>query len=181
MFTTIVAYLAFGCVLVAIAVRDVRTLTIDNRSVLLLMGLWLLWRIALGVEAVVNGFDFLVAVVEAAPLTGVSLSDGVLGAIVLGGGLLVFTTAWEAVTKKAAMGGGDIKLLAAMGLFLGLVGGMVALAVACVVFAIVGIAGQRVPLMGKPYEAILSHSAAFAPSLAVGAWVVLLFQLLSGI
>lgn len=181
MFTTIVAYLAFGCVLIAVAVRDVRTLTIDNRSVLLLIGLWALWRIALGVEASVNGFDFLVAAVEAAPLTGVSLSDGALGAIVLGGGLLVFTTLWEVVTKKSAMGGGDIKLLTAMGLFLGLVGGMIALAIACVVFAIVGMVKQRMPVTGKPYEAILSHSAAFAPSLAIGAWMVLLFQLLSGI
>ena len=175
MFTTVVAYIAFGCVMVAIAVADVRTLQIANRSVLLLVGLWVLWRVALGVEAAVGGFDFLLAVVEAVPLTHVSLADGVLGAVILGGGLLVFTTIWEAFTKKSAMGGGDIKLLAAMGLFLGIAGGLAALAVACIVFAIVSMAKQIVPLTGKPYEAILSHSAAFAPSLATGAWVSMAF------
>ena len=162
MFTTVVAYIAFGCVMVAIAVSDVRTLQIANRSVLLLVGLWALWRIALGAEAAVGGFDFLLAVVEAAPLTNVSLAEGVLGAIILGGGLLVFTTIWEAFTKKAAMGGGDIKLLAAMGLFLGIAGGL---------------AKQKVPLTGKPYEVILSHSAAFAPALATGAWISMAFLL----
>ncbi|TJW10211.1 prepilin peptidase [Parvibacter caecicola] len=177
MFATVVAYIAFGCVMVAIAVTDVRTLQIANRSVLLLVGLWALWRIALGAEAAVGGFDFLLAVVEAAPLTNVSLAEGVLGAIILGGGLLVFTTIWEAFTKKAAMGGGDIKLLAAMGLFLGIAGGLAALAVACIVFAIVGMAKQKVPLTGKPYEVILSHSAAFAPALATGAWVSMAFLL----
>ena len=50
MFTTVVAYIAFGCVMVAIAVSDVRTLQIANRSELLLVGLWALWRIALGAE-----------------------------------------------------------------------------------------------------------------------------------
>ncbi len=161
--------------MIGIAVRDARTLTIENRSVLLLVGLWALWRIALGAEAVVNGYDFLIAMVEAAPLTQVSLSDGILGAIVLGGGLLVFTVLWEAATKKAAMGGGDIKLLAAMGLFLGIAGGLVALAIACVVFAIANMIKNHASaaIAGKPYEAILSHSAAFAPALAVGAWCAL--------
>lgn len=181
MFTTVVAYLAFGCVMVAIAVRDTRTLTISNRSVLLLVGLWVLWRLALGVEAATSGFDFLIAVVEAAPLTNVSLSDGVLGAVVLGGGLLVFTVIWEALTKKSAMGGGDIKLLTTMGLFLGIAGGLVALAVACVVFVGLSFLRQRMSTVEKmrPYEAILSHSAAFAPSLAVGTWVVMLYLFLS--
>lgn len=180
MFTTVVAYIAFGCVMVAIAVTDVRTLQIANRSVLLLVGLWALWRIALGAEASVGGFDFLLAVVEAAPLTNVSLADGVLGAIILGGGLLVFTTIWEAFTKKAAMGGGDIKLLAAMGLFLGIAGGLAALAVACIVFFFMNLFQKRPVLAAsgsaalRPYEAILHHSAAFAPALAVGAWTVII-------
>lgn len=177
MFTTVVAYIAFGCVMVAVAVYDVRTLTIPNRSVFLLVGLWVLWRLALGVEAAVGGFDFLLAVVEAAPLTNVSLSDGVVGAIVLGGGLLVLTAAWEAFTKKAAMGGGDIKLLAAMGLYLGLSGGLVALAVGCLLFVGISLVKQHpVPdVKIRPYQAILHHSAAFAPALATGAWVAMAF------
>ncbi|MFR5092697.1 MAG: prepilin peptidase [Adlercreutzia equolifaciens] len=48
------------------------------------------------------------------------------------GGLLVLTTVYELVRRKEAFGGGDIKLMAVLGLFLGLERGVVCLLAACV-------------------------------------------------
>ena len=50
----------------------------------------------------------------------------------LGGGLLVLTTVYELVRRKEAFGGGDIKLMAVLGLFLGLERGVICLLTACV-------------------------------------------------
>ena len=63
---------------------------------------------------------------------GISFASGILGAVVLGGGLLVLTTVYELVRRKEAFGGGDIKLMAVLGLFLGLERGVVCLLTACV-------------------------------------------------
>lgn len=63
---------------------------------------------------------------------GISFASGILGAVVLGGGLLVLTTVYELVRRKEAFGGGDIKLMAVLGLFLGLERGVICLLTACV-------------------------------------------------
>ena len=60
-----------------------------------------------------------------------SFASGLLGAVVLGGGLLVLTTLYELIRRKEAFGGGDIKLMAVLGLFLGLERGIVCLLTAC--------------------------------------------------
>lgn len=54
-------------------------------------------------------------------LTGyeVSFIDGIKGAIFAGGGVLLVTLLIEFIVKKEVMGGGDIKLYAMLGLFLG--------------------------------------------------------------
>jgi leader peptidase (prepilin peptidase)/N-methyltransferase len=48
-----------------------------------------------------------------------SWPDSLLGILVGGGSLLLVACVYEAVAKKEGMGGGDIKLLAMMGAFLG--------------------------------------------------------------
>lgn len=50
---------------------------------------------------------------------GVSLSDGLIGLIAGGGFLFLIAYGYEKLTGREGMGGGDIKLLAMMGAFLG--------------------------------------------------------------
>lgn len=133
MLITLVAYLLFAGLLVAAAVNDVNTLRIPNKLVALMMVVWVAWRGALGVGSVLVGADFVTGALAPAPFKGLSLAGGLIGSIALGGGLLLVTAVYEAISKKRAMGGGDIKLLAAVGLFLGLERGAVCLLVACAV------------------------------------------------
>lgn len=115
---TAAAFLAIVALLAVASVTDVRRRQIPNRVVLSVAVVWLLWRcgmIALG----------------AAPV--VSLLQDALCALLFGGVLLAFVALSECVTGRFMMGGGDIKLLAALALFLGVQGIVVALLAACIV------------------------------------------------
>lgn len=143
--STIVAALAAAGVLVACAVIDERQRRIPNACVLALVGLWALWRLALGAWAAVEPQAsiadgaatplerFWTAAWESAPLMFPSALDGLVAAVLFGGGLLVFTLAYEAISKKDALGGGDIKLMGAMALFLGPSRSAACLLIACLV------------------------------------------------
>lgn len=52
-------------------------------------------------------------------LPAMSFSDSVLGLLVGGGSLLLIAWSYHLITKKEGMGGGDIKLLAMIGTFVG--------------------------------------------------------------
>lgn len=65
------------------------------------------------------------------PLT--ELRDGVLGTVVIGGGVLALTLLMEHLLGREAMGGGDIKLLGMLGLWVHTDGGLLLLIVACLV------------------------------------------------
>lgn len=61
------------------------------------------------------------------------LTDGLWGACVFGGGMLMVSLLMDAVLKKESLGGGDIKLFAVLGLFLGLKCGLLCLLLSCLV------------------------------------------------
>lgn len=137
---TLVVYSLVLALLAGLAVFDMRTRRIPNGATGSLVVLWLAWRLALGAAGVSLGLGFDVEFFGPAPdvtvppgldVTGISLASGLVGAVVLGGGLLVLTTAFEALARKESFGGGDIKLMAALGLFLGVDRGFVCLLVAC--------------------------------------------------
>ncbi|MBR5259199.1 MAG: prepilin peptidase [Eggerthellaceae bacterium] len=110
-------YLVFIALLVVATVVDLRTLRIPDVVIAALFVAWFAWRATVHFQGITD-----------AP---VSFSQGVIGAIMLGGGLLLVTTLYEMVTHKRAMGGGDIKLLATVGLYLGITGGLFCLLVSC--------------------------------------------------
>ena len=70
---------------------------------------------------------------------GISIVDSILGAVISGLGTLLVIYLIEFITKKECMGGGDIKLFAMTGLFLGIKGGILTIILSIYVGAIYGI------------------------------------------
>ena len=104
-----------------------------------------------------------VATMEIFPF-GLTLGDGLVGALVLGGGSLAISIAFERLAQRLSMGGGDIKLLAVVGLFLGWERGLWCLFVACLVVLVMQVVshfrecGKRIGFQTFP----------FAPAILVG-------------
>lgn len=69
--------------------------------------------------------------------TGVSvlarIKSGLIGGIAIAGGLLLISLVMDKLLKKESMGGGDIKLLFVMGLYLGGMNGLFSLVLACII------------------------------------------------
>ena len=181
MLLTIVVYAAFIGLLVVATVIDLRTLRIPDPVIVALFVVWLAWRLAVHFGGVTT-----------APIT---FSQGIVGAILLGGGLLLVTAVYEMITHKRAMGGGDIKLLAMVGLYLGIEGGLVCLMVACVASLVLSFAlprlGWKVPRTDEelatsndvdgdgipdPARPILLKDVPFGPAIMCGAAVALAFM-----
>jgi leader peptidase (prepilin peptidase)/N-methyltransferase len=90
-----------------------------------------------------------------------------MGALAGGGALYLIAVAGTAVFGKESMGGGDIKLAAMLGAFLGWRGVIVLLFVAFFVGAVVGVA----VLAARRSEG--DHTVPFGPFIALGAFVTM--------
>lgn len=179
MILTVLIYLVFAVLLVVAAVIDMQTLRIPNALVVGLGGLWVAWRLGLALGGMFVGADFVTALLAPAPFRGVSLPDGIVGAVALGGGLLLVTAVYEAVTKKRAMGGGDIKLLGVIGLFLGLERGVICLLAACatsLAFALVlpHTRWAEKDLATTEWGYPIMRELPFGPAIAIGSAVALM-------
>lgn len=91
---------------------------------------------------------------------------GLIGALCIGGGVLVISLIADKVLGRESMGGGDIKLLALLGLYLGPGGGLLLLILAC--FVGLGMAAATGAGRGKEFP--------FGPSIALAAWPTMLFS-----
>lgn len=89
---------------------------------------------------------------------------GLLGGACIGGGVLLVSLIADKVLGRETMGGGDIKLLALLGLYLGPDGGLLLLILACVA----GLVLAAVMKAGKDRE------FPFGPAIALAAWPCLL-------
>ncbi len=89
----------------------------------------------------------------------------ILSAVLFGGGILIFTLIMDKLLQKETMGGGDIKLFAVLGLYLGIPEALFALFLACVLglcFALLCTGS------GKP-------QIPFGPSISLAGWLMLLY------
>ncbi len=94
-----------------------------------------------------------------------TLIRGLIAAVVFGGGILLLSIVMDKALKRESLGGGDIKLLAVCGLYLGTVGTLFCLILACVLGLLLG--ALRKTKKGDPIP--------FGPAIALAAACVLLF------
>jgi len=92
-------------------------------------------------------------------------------AVVLGGGILILSLIMDKILKKDTMGGGDIKLLAVLGLYLSgfptcIAEGLLLLLAASVIGIVMGMIMTKAKT-----DAIFP----FGPALALSGWFILLF------
>lgn len=91
------------------------------------------------------------------------LTDGLLGGVGVGGGLLLLSLYMDKRMKRETLGGGDVKLLFLTGLFFGWKANLLCLTLACVAGIVWGLAGKR-----------RGEAIPWGPSIAVGAWITAL-------
>ncbi len=112
-----VALAAFAAVLIWAATVDAGRRIIPNAAIAAGCAAWFVLLLA----AELSGID----VREAA-------ARGLASGLLLVAGLLVFSVVFERMVGRSSMGGGDIKLIAMSGLYLGLSASLAALMVSCV-------------------------------------------------
>ena len=157
---------------------DLRERRIPNKLVAAMAVLWLAVRVLLAAMAAAcfaaGAFGVgaqmwyaasaaSVATIRVSPF-GLTLGDGLVGALVLGGGLLAASIAFEHLAKRPSMGGGDIKLLAVVGLFLGWERGLWCLFAACLVVLVMQMASR----FREGGKGIGPQTFPFAPAILVG-------------
>lgn len=156
---------------------DLRERRIPNKLVAAMAVLWLAVRVLLAAMAAVccaAGFGSGAQIGDAALVAsatmmkmipfGLTLGDGLVGALVLGGGSLAASIAFECLAQHPSMGGGDIKLLAVVGLFLGWERGLWCLFAACLIVLVM----QAVSRVREGGKGIGSQTFPFAPAILVG-------------
>ena len=105
------------------------------------------------------------------PLMGYSLREmgiNVLAGLVYGGVMLLLSIVFDKITGKESLGGGDIKLFAIMGLYLGFIASLFALLLAC-------IAGLIFAVVQKKMFSEKGDQIPFGPSIAIAFWLMLLY------
>lgn len=93
----------------------------------------------------------------------------IVAGLVCGGFMLGLSLVMDNLLKRESMGGGDIKLLAVSGLYLGAVGMLFGLMLSCVLGLVFGWARKR---MSKHPE---SEAFPFAPAISAAVWLMLLY------
>lgn len=102
----------------------------------------------------------------------VSIKEMLLGSLICGGGMLLLIYLIELIVKTEVMGGGDIKLFAMIGLFLGLKGGLLTILLSVYVGAIYGIVTI---VYSKIKKQEYSSMIPYGPFISVGALIYVLY------
>lgn len=102
----------------------------------------------------------------------ISIKESILGAVICGGGVLALVYLIEFIVKKEVMGGGDIKLFAMLGLFLGAQNSLLVALLSVYVGAIYGI-GSIIynKVKNKEYNSMIPYG----PFISVASLMVILW------
>lgn len=147
----LVLALFFVCILYMITLTDLQERIIPNRCVIAAVVFRILYFFVTG-EGNFRAFLWL-------------LGKGLIISVPV----LLLTLLMEAILKKEALGGGDIKLLFVLGMYLGPANSLLMLLVACVL----GIVGAVITMKHTEEEG--SIAIPFGPYLAAGSVIALLF------
>lgn len=190
-FVAVVAVQGFGiptlvslllvCILMGLSLVDLDTYTIPNGFIGALVLLWLASVWFRVVPSQGFGVGSLFAGLAGSGWLAVAL-DGLAGAVAVGGGVLVISVVFDAVTKRTSLGGGDVKLLLALGLFLGLAGSLLNLLLACVLGLLFALVRSLLGLPSASHtqdaageaESIGAKAIPFGPAIASAALLTLL-------
>lgn len=174
------SYALFAAFLIAAAIIDARKRIIPNGIIVALIALWLIGLVATTAALCATGTPLPDALAAPRPPLDLPSVNAIVAALLFGGGSLLATTALERTTGRFAMGGGDIKLLFAIGLFLGIEREATALLLACVTFIACALLASLVPAKlraaASPSEVdrgTLREPFPFGPFIALGAILVL--------
>ncbi len=95
----------FLVMLVAIAVVDLRRRKIYNWEIGVIVAIWLAWAAFEIVPKVLQGAGLIGAASTPFPITGVSMVESLMAALLFGGGSLMLTLAFEFLSGRFAFGG----------------------------------------------------------------------------
>jgi len=100
----------------------------------------------------------------------INLRDSLIGVLSGGGSLFVVATLYQWLFKREGMGGGDVKLLAMIGAFLGWKAVILTILLSSLIGSMVGIV--IMVLKGKDFK----YAIPFGPFLSLGAVIALFYQ-----
>ena len=138
----------FLCCLFCLSLVDLETMVIPNGCLIVAVCAWLAalpllrpgWRVIL---------------------------NSLIAALLFGGGILLLSLLMDRLLKRESLGGGDVKLLAVTGLYLGIVGSLFQLILACVLGLVFVLVRRRAGSKREPFP--------FGPAIAAAAYLVLLW------
>ena len=159
---TLLYYGVFLLVLVGAAVVDIKTRRIPNVLVAVLLICWCCLSLVFWGSGEPWAWRF--------------ICEGFFGFATLGGGMLLFSVLYERYARKASIGGGDIKLLAMVGLYMGFECGILCLFIACLAAVLLSLAPWRMKGAERGLDCanVLSKRMPFAPFILIGAVVAML-------
>lgn len=163
------ALCVLGCILLGLSLVDLETYTIPNGFIIAGIVAWVASFAFFGVDLSSMGLGSLMLAYTGSPLVAVLL-DGLLGAFVVAGCLLALALAFDRLTGRNGLGGGDVKLVFMVGLYLGLAGSVLNLIVACLIGIVFGAATKHARQSNEDPQAF-----PFGPSIALATWFTLAF------
>ncbi|MDO4502439.1 MAG: prepilin peptidase [Coriobacteriia bacterium] len=170
-----VAYCALAVLLLGLSLVDLDTMTIPNGFVIAGIVVWLLQVVATAAIVLTGGEAMALSLGERPVILTASffagfgdlaalVLDGLVGGVCMGGGILAFSLLFDKITGKQSLGGGDVKLLFVVGLFLGLPLSLLNLIVSCVLGLVLAFGLKA---KGKAFP--------FGPAIAAATVLTLLF------